>query len=1393
MQNIDFNNIRPLGSLNEGFEELVCQLAHRMDVPGGKRFVRNGRPDGGVECYWELENGDVWVWQAKFFTTALGVSQFEQINDSVRTALGLHKNVKKCFIAVQQDLPDDGKTETKSARKRYEEKVVQWHKIDGAEETEFIYWGKHELLNILSKKENEGLVYFWFNKNEFTEKDFEIQNKKAIDALGTRYTPELNVELDISKVFDGLSRNSRFEERFKDYLASYKKAWKRIQPSDKDRKSEAFMTLSDRVSVIIEESRNIIFDGIEMIPIDSLIDKVKSASDVAQDFIKYIERKQAEQNKANDKNVKDYNYLIRDVREFYYESHKITGYFTEQECRAANMPIMLVDGEAGVGKSHLLADIVEGRRREGQFSLLFLGQHFYAQEDPWTQIFKQLKFQGSDVEFLQVLEAKAESTGQRIFFFIDALNEGGGKELWNKYIRSFVNQIKEHPWLGLVMSIRTTYTKAIFGEKKFDGMLRLTHRGFENRSFDAIKLFFKNSNIALPTVPLLLPEFKNPLFLKLFCDGLHKNGLTKIDEGMQGISSVISLFIDGVEKDLSSPNKKDYLQELHIVRKAVNALIDYQVDNLTTEVPIDMAIELTDKVKTDKFSNGELLYELVSYGVLTRNMRYVGDGQYEEEVYLSYERFNDFLTAQRLLEKSDDIDTAVNKLIQDEQDLWFYAGIIESLAIIIPEKTGKEIYDFLQDYRDCDIVVDSVMKSLLWRKKTTIDKKLVNFFNEVMTESRSINFISILIQVGTTVNHYFNAEYLHRNLMKLSMAQRDYQWSMVLSDIRRDRNNSVDTLITWAKEDFRQIIIDAESKYLTGIVLGWFTTCMERGIRDNASKGLINLVRDDVDLMIKLIEKFAGVNDPYVMERIYAAAYGCALLSRTTDKIPALAKSVYSKIFDVEYEVYPNALVRDYAKGIIEFTLTKYPNLQLGTKPFVPPFNSTFPDTFPTDKKTRAYSRKSKDGKRITPGIDSILSSMVTEHGYTIYGDFGRYVFQNRLNGWNFDPQKLSNLAVNWIMERYGYREELFGEYDDVIGTGRMRTVYPGERVGKKYQWIALHEMVARLSDNYPLHDSWNGQTIAYDGTWEPYLRDFDPTMLLQNRTTAWYEPESRYWWNNLEYAEWNCEKAEWVRRNDNLPDPAKVIETVDDNGTHWLALGAMPDWIEPHNKEDNVYGLLWYQIRSYIVDEDKFADFAFGALDQYFTGRWMPEASERYEMFSREYYWSSAYKYYEKQGITSREIFDEKHKKKIADVEIPYINFLWEAEYDQSKPDTVCYMKPSKQLFEGMDMRYSDKDGELVDASGNILCFDASASYNCHGYLLVRKDAFMQYLRFNRKKILWVLIGEKNLRGSFIPHGEWLDISGAYYMNPQGDVNGSINTYLNGRPLRKPNNNKQR
>ena len=54
-------------------------------------------------------------------------------------------------------------------------------------------------------------------------------------------------------------------------------------------------------------------------------------------------------------------------------------------------------------------------------------------------------------------------------------------------------------------------------------------------------------------------------------------------------------------------------------------------------------------------------------------------------------------------------------------------------------------------------------------------------------------------------------------------------------------------------------------------------------------------------------------------------------------------------------------------------------------------------------------------------------------------------------------------------------------------------------------------------------------------------------------------------------------------------------------------------------------------------------------------------------------------------------------------------------------------------------------------------------------------------------------LFKEKNLMGSVVPHSEWLEISGTYYLDPKEEVKGSMAAYLEGKPLQTPKNNKQK
>jgi hypothetical protein len=221
MVNIDFHNIRPInGDQREGFEEFVTQLARKEKVLHGKRFIRKGRPDAGIECYWELENNTLWAWQAKYFISSPGSTQWKQINDSVETAVQNYKNITKYFIAIPIDPPDAEKGKKSSTLDKWFEYVKKWDVLSKNKglNIEFIPWWNSDLITRLQTREYEGLALFWFDKESFTNEWFSKKIEKAIADLGNRYTPQLNFELPVAKIFDGMAKDDKFLKQFYDKL-----------------------------------------------------------------------------------------------------------------------------------------------------------------------------------------------------------------------------------------------------------------------------------------------------------------------------------------------------------------------------------------------------------------------------------------------------------------------------------------------------------------------------------------------------------------------------------------------------------------------------------------------------------------------------------------------------------------------------------------------------------------------------------------------------------------------------------------------------------------------------------------------------------------------------------------------------------------------------------------------------------------------------------------------------------------------------------------------------------------------------------------------------------------------------------------------------------------------
>ena len=256
---------------------------------------------------------------------------------------------------------------------------------------------------------------------------------------------------------------------------------------------------------------------------------------------------------------------------------------------------------------------------------------------------------------------------------------------------------------------------------------------------------------------------------------------------------------------------------------------------------------------------------------------------------------------------------------------------------------------------------------------------------------------------------------------------------------------------------------------------------------------------------------------------------------------------------------------------------------------------------------------------------------------------------------------------------------------------------------------------------------------------------------------------------------------VDWLNMDDDVPPVEPIIEMKDSDGCEWLALECYPEWDEPHGKDD-IYKRLWYQVRSCIVDEEEFPHLYGWAEKQNFGGRWMPENSERYEVFYREYYWSPSYRCFDDDGLTKKEFYDRTTNYLIAHAEVTSIFYLWEAGEDYSKEKTYSFLIPSKQLFDGMKMQFADEEGVFENEEGKVICFDAGAIEKSKTYLLVRKDALLEYLKEHHKKIMWYVLGEKNIIGiqnfNSVPKlPMWLIVSGTYTLDEKGRVVGSLRT----------------
>ena len=115
---------------------------------------------------------------------------------------------------------------------------------------------------------------------------------------------------------------------------------------------------------------------------------------------------------------------------------------------------------------------------------------------------------------------------------------------------------------------------------------------------------------------------------------------------------------------------------------------------------------------------------------------------------------------------------------------------------------------------------------------------------------------------------------------------------------------------------------------------------------------------------------------------------------------------------------------------------------------------------------------------------------------------------------------------------------------------------------GKKYQWIAFHEILARIADNFAMRKKpWHDSAPKYEGPWQLDIRDIDPSLLVsQNPIRS--EDERPPWWDE-DFAGFGIlseeEKIRWLETASDCPSPECLIVILLDramipSGFAWTA-----------------------------------------------------------------------------------------------------------------------------------------------------------------------------------------------------------------------------------------------
>ena len=1049
-------------------------------------------------------------------------------------------------------------------------------------------------------------------------------------------------------------------------------------------------------------------------------------------------------------------------------------------CGLHQSGVLILCGEWGIGKTHSLCDLAKKHGERNLPALLVLAKDLNLDlgDSPDDVLAQRTRLADNFGGLLRRLNELGRECGVRALLLVDGINEDDPNGVWRRELGKMIKRVRGFPFVGLVVSYRVPFDCGL-SESDLLETPCLKHEGFEEIPLEAQAAFLEYYGVPLPEIPPMAQEFTRPLTLKIICEifrslpkSEQRKGFDGTASGQKGMTRILERYIKARAHAVEKKHRR-VLSKQKIWALLDEVMAPYMAKNLVERIPAALLLEaMRDRLSVSWSEARKMLRDMSKEGVVSiergipREWRErAGGGARSKQsrwrvlVRMPYQRFSDHFIARELLKKhlksesaravrgSFRADNPLTRAFTLEKGKHRFhstssltgSGPAEALILEFPERVKntpgisaekRELLFYLPRWREKYVAYRApFLDGLYWRANAAFSRQTSDLINgylgnwqDLVTGKPGRSFyssehrvIDALLSLACRHNSPVAACRLYRWIKSMSMPDRDVVWGAAMREARVGgwTRNLFVWLSALERNGFKQMSAAVGRNYVT--LLSLFLGATDRSLRDKATEALVAIGENFPAALFSHALDMLDFKDIYYPERMLAACYGVAMAQwpdpeakEFHDAFPAFARAIVRNVFMPEGRLLTHhALVRDYALGIADIAR------QLGVKfnkdqevHMSPPFPAA-PSPFPPASEINE--------KELSLAQTAFGPSMDFYERYTIrrISPNGRYKDIAR--------------QIKWRVKDLGYTDKQFGELDRKIGHENFREAdYDKEdRCGKKYSWIAYHEMCGMLDSCNELPELMGSRGM--EGILDPSFPIPPPEWNPKFRTPPM-----------------DGDDLPWLAKSP-APDYGHILELE-----HADAAWVMLEGFAIHRSKSGQREVFSF-LRGLLVRESDISCLR-TALDEhaYPGNSEIPHCVEIHEVFSGEIPWSSKFTH-PQEDMTGRD-----KAFRAVPIETTVVHNRgngWRGE--RFKFSNAWF--PAPDICVKLRLSRRGRSVDLVDERGRTASlyradagklqpnpYAKASPADKFQFLHLRKDLLDEYLRVTGKRLVWIIWGER-------------------------------------------------